>query len=71
MSYSGMLHHVAHVTTDISEELRSILLVSRRIFLCLPLLSFASLLCLVVLRLLVTADVPSSPTLVTLMTEDG
>jgi hypothetical protein len=59
MVSSGMLHHVALVRTYVSEELSaSIIRVTRQgLFLC-------SLRCL-----LVTANVPNSPILVTLMME--
>jgi hypothetical protein len=52
MPSSGMLHRVAHVRADISEELITFVIRVTRIG---------------VLRLLVTANVHSSPILITLM----
>jgi hypothetical protein len=61
MMSSGMLHHVALVRTDISEELSASIIKVARIGELGTLRSMR--------RLLVTANVPSSPILVTLMTE--
>jgi hypothetical protein len=60
MAYSGMLRRVALVRTDVSEELSSSIIRVTRI---------GELGTTSVRRLLVTANVPSSPILVTLMME--
>jgi hypothetical protein len=69
MPSSGMLRHVALVRTDVSEELSSsIIRATITDTRCKEILSHLVFLCSVH-RLLVTANVPSLPILVTLMME--
>jgi hypothetical protein len=64
MASSGMLRHVALVRTDVSEELNASIISVTRIVELGTTLALTS-----VCRLLVTANVPSSPILVALMKE--
>jgi hypothetical protein len=71
MASSGILHHVALVRTDVSEELSASIIKVTRIHQSEFHTRFLSHIVFLhsVCRLLVTANVPSSPILVTLMKE--
>jgi hypothetical protein len=65
MASSGILRRVVLVRTDVSEELSASIIKATRIGQLETMLAVTSAVC----RLLVTANVPTSPILVTLMME--